>query len=83
MMAYSCTSVITADINGDCQVNFLDEAMLAGIWSTIVPPVNIVTNGTFDTALTPWALVNITLGWYDRPAGWLTCGRAPVSECWQ
>jgi pectate lyase len=68
--AYSCVSALAGDINGDCQVNLLDEAVLAEIWSSIVPPVNLVANGTFETTISPWTLVNISGASGTMTAAW-------------
>lgn len=67
-----CTARITADLNGNCQTDFLDFAILAGGWTSGLPSPDL--NG--DNAL----------GWLDVlefSQDWLVCNRTPASQCWQ
>ena len=59
-LRYSCGSFPTADFDKDCQVNFKDFAIFADAWSWPKLSGNHLTNGTFDSDLTPWQLVNGT-----------------------
>jgi M6 family metalloprotease-like protein len=58
---YLCTGPIASDLNNDCQVDFLDYAMMAWVWAMPLPLTNdIAVNGTFDTDVVPgWASINL------------------------
>lgn len=71
-LPYDCSDPLNADLNDDCQVNFVDHAIFADAWAT----------GEAEADLDGSGLVN----WNDVlefVADWLTCNRAPSSGCWQ
>ncbi|MFA5292841.1 MAG: pectinesterase family protein [Phycisphaerae bacterium] len=57
-MRYSCDNAPDSDLNEDCQVNFGDLIVMADGWGEPNEAGNLLTNGGFDTVLTPWLLVN-------------------------
>lgn len=57
---YACTASISGDINGDCQVNMTDLAVLANTWPTPTLAANLVTNGTFATDISGWQSTTLT-----------------------
>jgi len=57
---YVCTGTAEADLNSDCQVNFIDFAKLVELWDGSAGPDELVTNGGFDTSLASWSLVNVS-----------------------
>ena len=69
---YSCPVPIDSDLDDDCQVNFLDYAILSDAWASESPQANI--NG--DTQIDFYDLAQFV-------EEWLTCNRDPSSECWQ
>jgi hypothetical protein len=67
-----CTSLMAADLNGDCEVNFFDYADMADAWAGNPPEVDLNDDGHLDSKdLAQFAI------------DWLTCNREPASECWQ
>jgi hypothetical protein len=57
-LRYLCTGPITSDLSTDCQVDFLDYALMANQWSEVLPlTVDTLTNGIFDTDILPWQTV--------------------------
>jgi hypothetical protein len=69
---YDCTSPITSDLNGDCQVDLFDYALLADAWAGNLPDADLNNDGFLD-------FMDIAQFAID----WLTCNRDPASECWQ
>jgi len=69
---YVCTGSIISDLNGNCQVDFLDYAQLADAWASNPPEVDLNNDGYLN-------LMDIAQFAID----WLTCNRDPSSECWQ
>ncbi|MEN6386476.1 MAG: pectinesterase family protein [Phycisphaerales bacterium] len=55
---YECTSAITSDLSGDCQTNFEDFAFFADAWLLPRNYIEKITNGSFDSELSPWSLVD-------------------------
>lgn len=69
---YACTGSITSDLNGNCQVDFSDYALIADAWASNPPDVDLNNDGFLDlTDIAQFAI------------DWLTCNRDPASECWQ
>jgi hypothetical protein len=71
-LIYICTSPIVSDLDGDCEVDFFDYAVLADAWRTSPPDVDLNNDGVMD--------------YFDLAQfadEWLTCNRAPQSECWK
>lgn len=69
---YVCTEAKASDLNGDCQVDLLDFAILANAWAGELPAVDL----NADTAL----------NWLDIlkfSEEWISCNRNPAGECWQ
>lgn len=67
-----CTEPDVSDLNGDCEVDFLDYALLAEAWGSNPPEVDLNDDGylnLFDIA--------------QFAADWLSCNRDPSSECWK
>jgi pectin methylesterase-like acyl-CoA thioesterase len=59
-LRFVCTAPIAADLNGNCQVDIMDYALMAAAWSTPLPLTdNIVTNGTFDADAAGWELLDL------------------------
>ncbi len=57
---YDCTPNISGDLNGDCRVDFLDQAILAGQYNEELPlTVDKLTNGSFDTDAVPWQITAV------------------------
>jgi hypothetical protein len=71
-LVWNCTSPIASDLTGNCQVDFLDFAILANAWAGDLPEVDL--NG--DNVLDLKDIAQFALDW-------LTCNRAPANECWQ
>jgi pectate lyase len=66
---YVCSGTIGSDLNKDCEVDFVDFALMASHWNEAPPPaVDLVVNGTFDDYY--------TYGW-----GWLNLPTA-TGSCW-
>jgi hypothetical protein len=60
---YVCSGTIGSDLNKDCQVDFVDFALMASHWGETLPLNNdIAVNGTFNTDIIP--------GWqrFDLPS---------------
>jgi hypothetical protein len=67
-----CTEPFASDLNGDCEVDFLDYALLAAEWGINPPGVDLNNDGYLN-------LLDIA----EFAAEWLTCNRDPASECWK
>ena len=67
-----CTTPFASDLNGDCEVDFLDYALLAAEWGINPPEVDLNDDGYLN-------LLDIA----KFATEWLTCNRDPASECWQ
>jgi hypothetical protein len=70
-LRYDCTTNASSDLSGDCQVDFMDFALLANAWAG---------NGAADLDLSG------VLDYMDIETfaeAWLNCGRSPEAECWQ
>ena len=67
-----CTTPFASDLNGDCEVDFLDYAILANAW------VNDLTDGDLNN----YGYVNLS-DIAKFASEWLTCNRDPASECWK
>jgi len=67
-----CTTPVASDLNGDCEVDFLDYALLAAEWGSNPPDVDLNDDGYLN-------LLDIA----QFATDWLTCNRDPASECWQ
>jgi hypothetical protein len=57
---YTCTATISGDINGDCQVNMLDMAVMANTWPNPTLASDIAVNGGFATDISGWQLISLT-----------------------
>jgi hypothetical protein len=76
-LRYDCSSPIIADLDGNCQADFLDFAFLASHWNDVLPlTVDTLINGTFDTDITSgwqtFALPSATgyfIGYFDDTTG--------------
>jgi hypothetical protein len=67
-----CTETYASDVNGNCQVDFLDYAFMANAWK----------DGLSDADLNNDGYINLMD--LDRFAiEWLLCNRNPASECWK
>jgi hypothetical protein len=55
---FACVAEITIDYTGDCQTNFEDFVIFAGIWSASDELSELLSNGTFDNDLSDWALAD-------------------------
>ena len=69
---YECTSPIASDLDGDCQVDLFDYALLADAWADGLTDADLNNDGFLD-------LMDIAQFAND----WLGCNREPQSECWQ
>jgi hypothetical protein len=70
--SYICTGSIVSDLNGDCEVDFFDYALLADAWGSSPPEVDLTGDGYLD-------FLDIA----QFASDWLKCHREPASECWQ
>jgi len=70
--SWTCSGVSPADLDGNCQVDFVDHAMFATGWAAgdSVADLN-------DDTYVNWNDVLEFVG------DWLACNRDPSSECWQ
>jgi hypothetical protein len=68
----NCSSPIVSDLDGDCEVDFFDYALLAEVWGSIPPEVDLNNDGYLN-------LLDIA----QFATDWLACNRDPASECWQ
>jgi hypothetical protein len=69
---FVCTNSVSADLNGDCQVNILDYVRLADAWAGHPPMVDLNEDGVLNFKdLAKFAL------------NWLVCNRTPAEECWK
>jgi len=62
-MQYNCFIPIVSDLDNNCEVDFLDYALMASHWNETLPlNNNIAVNGTFDSDIVP--------GWqaFDLPS---------------
>jgi hypothetical protein len=57
-LRYICSDAIISDLDGDCQVSSSDYVIFADGWLEPRVETEDINNGTFDTELAPWALVN-------------------------
>jgi hypothetical protein len=57
---YIIGTPIGSDLNSDGKVDFADYALLVSEWNAGTTPSNVVANGTFDSAIAPWTLVNVS-----------------------
>ncbi len=67
-----CTEPYASDVNGDCQVDSFDYALIANAWGTNLPQIDLNDDSQlnyFDIA--------------EFAAEWLDCNRDPLSECWK
>jgi pectin methylesterase-like acyl-CoA thioesterase len=55
---FACTTEITSDLNGDCQMNFTDFAIVADGWLDPRTNPEFAVNGTFDLDLSSWVLAD-------------------------
>lgn len=69
---WKCTKSLLADLNGDCQVDFKDLALMAQTWGTL-PSISDISNDN--------VLNNKDIRLFAED--WLSCNREPASECWQ
>jgi len=69
---YCCTAPIDSDLDGNCQVNFLDYVIFADAWATQSPLGDI--DGDTDVDFFDFA---------QLATEWLTCNRDPATACWQ
>jgi pectate lyase len=53
-LRYACSSLPEGDLNGDCQVDFLDFARFASQWGVIPTVGDLVSNGTFEADVSNW-----------------------------
>ncbi len=67
-----CITPFASDLNGDCEVDFLDYAQLADVWGSNPPRIDLNDDGYLN-------LLDIA----KFATEWLTCNRDPASECWQ
>lgn len=67
-LLYSCTAPITSDLDGDCQVNFHDFAILGNLW------ISLEEDDYGYSIVDDLELL---------AAEWLLCNRDPDSECLQ
>ncbi|MBN1788403.1 MAG: Ig-like domain-containing protein [Sedimentisphaerales bacterium] len=78
-LRYICGEPLIPDLDGDCQVHWDDYIIFADGWMVSRVKTEDINNGTFDTELDPWALVDaegvqgtmtVTFdGSYGQPAG--------------
>jgi hypothetical protein len=67
-----CLSPVASDVNGNCQVDFFDFALMANAWKDSLSDADLDNDGYIN-------LMDL-----DRFATeWLTCNRDPQSECWK
>lgn len=71
-LLYDCITEMDSDLDGDCQVNFLDYAVLANVWATQSPLADINDDDNVDF-----------LDIMQLASDWLKCNRDPATECWQ
>jgi hypothetical protein len=59
---FICTGSIASDLDSNCQVDFMDYALMAAAWSTPLPLTNnMAANGTFDAGVTPgWEQLDLS-----------------------
>jgi len=67
-----CTSPVASDLDGNCQVDLFDYALLVDAWIDGLPDADLHNDGFLD-------LLDIAQFAND----WLTCNREPAGECWQ
>jgi pectate lyase len=72
VLPYSCSEPIAADLNGDCQVNFLDYTVFADAWATQSPLADFNSDNKVSF-----------LDFIQLAQDWLKCNREPAIECWQ
>jgi len=77
-VSYSCLGIGSGDLNGDCQVNMMDFALLASEWPVPQPPANLVTNGDFNTDVAEWQLISQTSATGTVTASWSSSEGVPV-----
>ena len=64
--SYICTGSIVSDLDGDCEVDFFDYALLADAWGSNPPEVDLNNDGFLDFAdIAQFAI------------DWLNCNRDP------
>lgn len=69
---YTCSEPIDSDLDGNCQVDFFDYAILADAWTTLSPLGDINADTYIDF-----------LDVKQLATDWLKCNRDPDTECWQ
>ncbi len=67
-----CTTPVASDLNGDCQVDLFDYALLAAEWGATSPDVDLNDDGYLNL-----------LDMAQFAIDWLSCNRDPSSECWK
>jgi pectin methylesterase-like acyl-CoA thioesterase len=55
---FICSQALTSDLDKNCQVDFLDYAIIADGWLETRSETEDINNGTFDSELTPWTVVD-------------------------
>jgi hypothetical protein len=78
---YVCSGTISsADLDKNCEVDFVDFALMASQWTEAPPPVvDLIVNGTFDDSINSWEWLSLPTatgyywyGWdseYGNPPG--------------
>jgi hypothetical protein len=81
-LPYNCMATIKGDVNGDCQVNMMDFALLANTWPTPAPIVNLVTNPDFASNITGWQLISLTGASGSVTATWSGADGNPIGAAY-
>jgi len=69
-LSFTCSKAIASDLDNDCEVDFRDYAIMADAWGVVPNPPTLVTNGTFNSDISNWSLVEITGHAGTMTAGW-------------
>ncbi|HSV27119.1 MAG TPA: hypothetical protein VLH60_04425 [Sedimentisphaerales bacterium] len=81
-LPYTCIGSIAGDINGDCQVNMLDFAMMVDIWPWPDPPGNFVANGDFATGISGWPMITLTGSTGTVASTWASAEGSPAGAAY-
>jgi hypothetical protein len=75
-LRYDCPGGLIPDLNNDCQVDFMDYALLASQWSAVLPIDQLVSLSTFDDAIpASWQAITLPgatgyfIGYFDGATG--------------
>jgi hypothetical protein len=71
-LPYDCSDPLDADLNDDCQADFVDYALFADAWAAGEAEADLDGNTLID-----WGDV------LEFVADWLACNRYPSNQCWQ